>query len=250
MTPSVTGEERHTAEVSASRRDLERLEGGEEGSSRDHAPSATVGQGDPALAISSATPTRKLPRAPKDPWDATRDQSFAADLRLSRALHREAQRVTVRASDLRQVLHDKGLSELSDEIVGRVREAAKRVTGGNCAYADDDLRVLATLAERAVRAGLTEGFSPSIQKNMARAVSALVAEQDDGTGRDPSPPVNADAVPGTNPESTALLEELKAKTEALERIADDDGVAQTAQPARAIALAALLHAQDQGKDQP
>lgn len=45
-----------------------------------------------------------------------------------------------------------------NEIVCLVRDAAKRVTGGNCTFADDDVGLLAGLAERAIDAGLHEGI--------------------------------------------------------------------------------------------
>src|SRR6478609_2298042 len=45
-------------------------------------------------------------------------------------------------------------------IIGMLREAARRVTGDNSTFADDDLGLLTGLAERAVNAGLTEGLHP------------------------------------------------------------------------------------------
>lgn len=58
--------------------------------------------------------------------------------------------------------------ELDGCIVGELRESALRITGGNCTFADDDLAVLAHLAQRAVDAKLTDKLSPSIRKNIAR----------------------------------------------------------------------------------
>jgi hypothetical protein len=57
-------------------------------------------------------------------------------------------------------------------IIGELRESAKRVTGGNCAFADDDLGVLTELAGRAVNAGLTTGLDESILGNIAKATQA------------------------------------------------------------------------------
>lgn len=52
-------------------------------------------------------------------------------------------------------------------IIGELRESAKRVVGGNSAFADDDLGLLVGLADRAVKAGLIEGLHPSVLKNIA-----------------------------------------------------------------------------------
>jgi|SRR5882672_802711 len=50
----------------------------------------------------------------------------------------------------------------NEEVCMAVREAAKRVTGGNCAFADDDAAILAELAERAVTANLIDGLDASV----------------------------------------------------------------------------------------
>lgn len=50
----------------------------------------------------------------------------------------------------------------NEEVVGMLRAAAFRVTGGNCAFADDDLLILEHLATRAVRAGLTDGLAADV----------------------------------------------------------------------------------------
>lgn len=44
------------------------------------------------------------------------------------------------------------------ETVGHLRAVAKRVTGGNCAFAIDDANLLGALAARAIDAGLTSGI--------------------------------------------------------------------------------------------
>ena len=54
-------------------------------------------------------------------------------------------------------------------ITGYVREAAKRVTGGNMTFADDDIRVLEVLAVRAVRAGLTDNLHPDVAATAVEA---------------------------------------------------------------------------------
>lgn len=56
------------------------------------------------------------------------------------------------------------------EIVGEVRAAAKRVTGGNCSFADDDLAILEHLATRAVANGLTDRLNWSVTRRIAQSV--------------------------------------------------------------------------------
>lgn len=58
--------------------------------------------------------------------------------------------------------------EMGDELCIAVREAANRVTGGNCAFADDDLALLVHLAERAVMAGLFDRLHWQVQGNIWR----------------------------------------------------------------------------------
>lgn len=43
------------------------------------------------------------------------------------------------------------------------REWTKKIVGTNCAYVDDDLRILAHLANKAVKAGLTDGLPDSVR---------------------------------------------------------------------------------------
>lgn len=52
------------------------------------------------------------------------------------------------------------------------RKWSKEITGGNCTFVDDDLRILAHLANRAVKAGLTDGLPPSIAKNLPSSHTA------------------------------------------------------------------------------
>lgn len=54
------------------------------------------------------------------------------------------------------------LVAVEGEICALVRAAGKRVTGSNCTFVDDDLRLLEHLAQRAVNAGLTDGLHPSV----------------------------------------------------------------------------------------
>lgn len=113
-------------------------------------------------------------RSPADPWLATRKQSRAADLRVGLAAAKsKSPRVTVNVRDLRLVLHDKGIAEMDAEACGWVREAAKRATGGNCSFADDDLHILEHLAMRAIDAGLTDG----LHSHVAAKARALAEER-------------------------------------------------------------------------
>lgn len=67
--------------------------------------------------------------------------------------------------------------DMDAEAVSWIREAAKAVTGGNCAFVDDDLRILQHLAQRATSAGLTDGLAPDVA---ARAALTAGAEPRDG----------------------------------------------------------------------
>lgn len=59
-------------------------------------------------------------------------------------------------------------SDFDYEAVSWIREQAKRVVGSNCTFVDDDLKLLAHLAERAVLSGLTTDLPPSIQASIER----------------------------------------------------------------------------------
>lgn len=54
------------------------------------------------------------------------------------------------------------------EAVRWIRKASREITGGNCAFVDDDLAILAHLAKRAVDAGLTDGLSPQVQAALSQ----------------------------------------------------------------------------------
>ena len=55
------------------------------------------------------------------------------------------------------------------ETVTAVRAAAHGVTGGNSMFVDDDVKILAELANRAVEAGLTEGLHWTVLDNIDRS---------------------------------------------------------------------------------
>lgn len=137
----------------------------------------------PGEEISSATPTELLPGVPSDPWEATGTQSFAAELRIRRALRAKKQ---PRRRDLRQLLHDYGLAQMDGEVVGWLRSASRRVVGGNCAFVDGDLAILEHLAERAVESGLTDQLAPDVQRDAARALETQRAAEDTNNPADHS----------------------------------------------------------------
>lgn len=132
--------------------------------------------------VRSASASRCLPPAddngavapssvdfPDDHWEATGERVIAARSSLRRALTQDAETVTVDAKALDIALHAWGIDEDLAGAVGWIREAAKRVMGGNFTFADDDLAVLAHLAERAVKAGLTDGLHPTVAAKAAEA---------------------------------------------------------------------------------
>lgn len=67
------------------------------------------------------------------------------------------------------------------ESVGWIREAAHRITGGNCTFVDDDLKVLEALAYSAVIAGetglLNEDMSSKAKTACAKHPYAGVSEE-------------------------------------------------------------------------
>ena len=68
------------------------------------------------------------------------------------------------------------LEALHTDTINAVREAAKAVTGGNCTFADDDVAVLRTLAQRAVDAGITDGVPMSRERPEWPARQALAGK--------------------------------------------------------------------------
>jgi hypothetical protein len=69
---------------------------------------------------------------------------------------------------------------LTDEIVCEIRRFAREVTGGNCAFADDDLHILSNLALRAAKAGMVEGFKPELQRKILETHALDIGGQGDG----------------------------------------------------------------------
>ncbi len=134
--------------------------------------------------ISSLTPTAELPALPRDPWDATVTQSFAAELRIGRALSAGK---NPRRRDVQQLLHEYGLVQMSAELCGLVREASNRTLGGNCSFADDDLAILEHLAGRAIAAGLTDSLAPDVRRNAERALAEKTAAADTSEASDKVP---------------------------------------------------------------
>lgn len=62
--------------------------------------------------------------------------------------------------------------ELDAAICGAVRAAARRITGGNCTFADDDISVLELLAWAAVRAGFADELIPHMAEKAVAACDA------------------------------------------------------------------------------
>lgn len=75
--------------------------------------------------------------------------------------------------------HDPSDVEMAMELGGMVRATAKRLTGGNCAFAMDDLLILEHLAARAIEAGLTDRLHWQVQKHIAERAHKGVAAQTD-----------------------------------------------------------------------
>lgn len=73
---------------------------------------------------------------------------------------------------------------LDGEIVACVRAVARDITGGNCAFADDDVRLLGKLAALALDAGLHEqmlvGLGCYTRHNFASAIEARRAVNAEG----------------------------------------------------------------------
>ncbi|MDE2105849.1 MAG: hypothetical protein KGL39_51985 [Patescibacteria group bacterium] len=58
-------------------------------------------------------------------------------------------------------------AECSGEVVVAVREAAKRVTGGNCSFAIDDVRAMEAVANRSVEAILRQAYAAWVKSRAA-----------------------------------------------------------------------------------
>src|ERR1700722_6782740 len=58
---------------------------------------------------------------------------------------------------------------LNEEAVSLCRYYASKALGGNCAFVDDDAKLLAALAQRAVLAGLALDMPTNTLKNLRRA---------------------------------------------------------------------------------
>lgn len=56
-------------------------------------------------------------------------------------------------------------NDVEYEIVGWIRKSAKEF-GFNCTFVDDDLKIICSLAARAIEAGLTDHLNPEIQKSL------------------------------------------------------------------------------------
>ena len=74
------------------------------------------------------------------------------------------------------------LAEINDEmrdcVMADVRELCRTATGINCTFADDDIRLMALLASRAVDAGLFDEVGDGLtRRNLVRAAARRRAAQ-------------------------------------------------------------------------
>lgn len=83
------------------------------------------------------------------------------------------------------------MSDLSDGAVDAMRHWAKEGLGFNCTFADDDMKVLVGLAQRAVLAGLAEDFPQLRRREMREAAEKSRAAHEAAIGRPfaPLPPL-------------------------------------------------------------
>ena len=56
---------------------------------------------------------------------------------------------------------------LDQAVSAHARMRAKQVIGGHCLFVDDDIDLLALLADRAIQSGLTHGLAQSILESIA-----------------------------------------------------------------------------------
>lgn len=59
------------------------------------------------------------------------------------------------------------MNDFDAEAVEWIRDSAKEL-GFNCTFVDDDLRIIHSLAERAVKAGLTDHLSENMQNQIRK----------------------------------------------------------------------------------
>lgn len=62
---------------------------------------------------------------------------------------------------------------LYPDVIHEIRRIAKEATGGNCTFVDDDVRLLAGLAQRAVLAGLAGDATVFMQKRLTEVAEAF-----------------------------------------------------------------------------
>ena len=71
----------------------------------------------------------------------------------------------------------------SAESVALMRETAMSGLGFNCAFVDDDMRVLVGLAQRAVLAGLASDMTSDMQRRMTESAEKVRAAHEAVLGR-------------------------------------------------------------------
>lgn len=62
--------------------------------------------------------------------------------------------------------------EMEECVKADIRNLCRTATGMNCTFSDDDLRLLAVLAARAVDAGLIDGIGDSLTQQSLRRAGA------------------------------------------------------------------------------
>lgn len=70
------------------------------------------------------------------------------------------------SEDMSQALVDSFRADADAHISDLCRQWARQIVGTNCTWVDDDLRVLAHLADKAVKAGLTDGLPTSMRSSL------------------------------------------------------------------------------------
>jgi hypothetical protein len=74
-------------------------------------------------------------------------------------------------------------AELNEGAVSSMRHWAKYGLGFNCAFVDDDMKVIVGLAQRAVLAGLASDFPPDMQKRFSSAAKKQRKAHEKSLGR-------------------------------------------------------------------
>lgn len=80
-------------------------------------------------------------------------------------------------AEISKLMVDAINADMANCLNAEVRRVAKQVVGTNCTFSDDDLRLLAHLAVRAIDAGLTDGLPAMILEGIEKAKAARAREE-------------------------------------------------------------------------